>query len=707
MKVGFQLTAVSLVLLQSLAASGAEVFFTEARVAAEPSSSEAEKASPPTLGSPGEGNRDIAPSTVEAENKLSVNAAADVTFTEQRSQLKPAQSNATTALKSNPVIVSKEIVERPTSLPLAATIEVPAVSTPDGQHNARVDVEIAAALPGPESDQSDNATTSVTFTEKRSSLELAGGDVRLAQESSRQLESYRKAESSAARASASKNSNPVASALIGRQVVLSNVEFEGNTVVSDSALRDVAAPFIGRPIGLSDLEELRLALTRAYTDEGYLNSGAVLPDQKVVNGNIVYNFVEGELASINIDGEGRLRKDYISERVLKGAARPFNSVALQQNFQLLLNDPLIERMDAQLMALPTLGESELNLRVTRARPYNFALIGSNHGAPSLGEQQYSLAGVVRNIAGLGDHLSISTVGNANKFNLTTAYEVPLSSKETRVRVQFTTADSSVVEEPLDELDIESDTIGAEVAITRTLSRKVGREVTAGTALSVRENSNRLQKLPFDFSLGDVDGRSRASVFKLWRESVTRRSKDVLAARATLNVGVELFDATAHDDGRPDGQFTSLQGQLQYSRRFQGNDGNLLIRGEGQLSSRKLLSLERFALGGASTVRGYRENELVRDEALFLSAEYRYTFLRSHQYGNFQFAPFLDFGYGRNDGFFKDEQTLVSTGFGLLWNLRSRVSGELYYGAALRDVEDRGDSGNLQENGVHLKLAVEL
>lgn len=543
----------------------------------------------------------------------------------------------------------------------------------------------------------------VTYVEERTLFETAGDDVRLIKDSSRRLEPYQYA----VKPPVPTARRPLASAQVGRQVVLSNVEFDGNTVISDSALRKVAAPYIGRPIGLSDLEQLRVELTKSYTEQGYLNSGAVLPDQQVVNGNIVFNLVEGELAGLNIDGEGRLREDYIAERVLKGAAKPFNSLALQQNFQLLLNDPLIERMDAQLMALPALGESELNLSVTRARPYDFTITGSNHGAPSLGEQQLSVAGVIRNLSGLGDHLTISTGGNANKFNLTTAYEVPLSSKETRLRVELTTAGSSVIEEPLDALDIESDTVGAEVAVTRTLRREVGREVIAGTSLSVRENRNRLRDQPFDFSLGEEDGRSRASVIRLWSESIKRRNRDVLAARATLNAGFEMFGATAHDDGRPDGQFYSLQGQVQYSRLYQGNDGNLIFRAEGQLSSRKLLSLERFALGGAGSVRGYRENELVRDEAIFLSAEYRYTFLRSAQYGTFQLAPFLDLGSGRNDGVFKDEQSLVSTGLGLLWNYRSRVSGELYYGASMRDVEERGNDETLQEDGIHLKVSVDL
>ena len=141
-----------------------------------------------------------------------------------------------------------------------------------------------------------------------------------------------------------------AQARSGRYVIISNVEFEGNEVVDDSILKSVSQPFIGRRIGLSDLEELRVQLTQAYVDRGYLNSGALLPDQKVEAGNIVYQIVEGEVSEVNIEGEGDLREKYIAERILKDATEPFNALQLQENFQLLLDDPLIERMDGQLQS---------------------------------------------------------------------------------------------------------------------------------------------------------------------------------------------------------------------------------------------------------------------------------------------------------------------------------------------------------------------
>ena len=492
----------------------------------------------------------------------------------------------------------------------------------------------------------------------------------------------------------------------GRYVVISSVEFEGNEVLSDLELTDVAKTFIGRRIGLSDLEELRIQLSQAYVDRGYLNSGALLPDQKVEDGRIVYVIVEGEIAKVDIEGEGNLREKYISERILKNATNPFNSFALQENFQLLLDDPLIERLDGQLQTLPEKGKTALSLNVLRAKPYDVSIVASNHGALSLGSQQVLLSALTRNVSGVGDEVGVTLGGNQNKKNIAVYYEIPLSSEETRVRAEISIADSTVVEEPFDTVDIESKTSGIDISVTRDLKRNINAKSTVGTGFALRDNSNTLASEPFSFSRGELDGKSRVAVARVWHDLVQRGNNDVLALRSTLNMGLDMFGSTVHSEELPSSEFFTLQGQLQYSRRVLKNRSQMLLRLDAQLSDSELLPLQRFSLGGATSVRGYRENELVRDRALFASAELRYPVLNSSQYGDFLLVPFLDFGYGANKGQFSAEERLASVGVGVLWNFRKSFAAELYFGAPLRDL-DGSDGNSLQEKGMHLQVSAQL
>ena len=70
----------------------------------------------------------------------------------------------------------------------------------------------------------------------------------------------------------------------------------------------------------------------------------------------------------------------------------------------------------------------------------------------------------------------------------------------------------------------------------------------------------------------------------------------------------------------DGRFIAWLGQLQYVYRLPSSllDSQVVGPLDGQLASDPLLSIEKFAIGGARTVRVYRENQLVRDNGVVAS-----------------------------------------------------------------------------------------
>lgn len=71
---------------------------------------------------------------------------------------------------------------------------------------------------------------------------------------------------------------------------------------------------------------------------------------------------------------------------------------------------------------------------------------------------------------------------------------------------------------------------------------------------------------------------------------------------------------------PDGKFFTWSGQFQWAWRLPYWDSEVLFRSDVQLASEALLSLEKLPVGGANSVRGYRENQLVRDNGWLSSLE---------------------------------------------------------------------------------------
>lgn len=109
----------------------------------------------------------------------------------------------------------------------------------------------------------------------------------------------------------------------------------------------------------------------------------------------------------------------------------------------------------------------------------------------------------------------------------------------------------------------------------------------------------------------------------------RDAKRVLAARSQFSFGIDAFDATINNSGGaiPDGYFLAWIGQCQWVQQL--SPRNLIVaRIDTQLTPDLLLSLEQFSLGGVDTVRGYQQNQLVADNGLLASLEFRIPLTRN-------------------------------------------------------------------------------
>jgi hemolysin activation/secretion protein len=158
---------------------------------------------------------------------------------------------------------------------------------------------------------------------------------------------------------------------------------------------------------------------------------------------------------------------------------------------------------------------------------------------------------------------------------------------------------------------------------------------------------------------------------------------------------------------PNGTFCAWLAQGQYLRRLGGSQNQLIWNTSFQWASDPLLSLEQFSLGGANTVRGYRENQVVRDMGFLTSVELRFPLLETGTGAPiFEVAPFLDLGWGWNTRGSKPQPSdLSSAGVGLIYNPHRRVNARLYWGYGFREFKQ--SSSDLQDHGLHFKVTFTL
>jgi hemolysin activation/secretion protein len=494
--------------------------------------------------------------------------------------------------------------------------------------------------------------------------------------------------------------------------VLRGVQVAGSTVLSMADIARVAAPFLGRPTGLADVEEIRRQVTLLYVDRGYINSGAVIPDQTVANGVLTLQAVEGRLTGIEVTGNRHLSSSYVTDRLRRGLSVPFNVNDLGRQQQILLQDSSLTRLNLSIQPGLAPGEARLVGDVTEASRYTLTTQVANNQSPTVGEIRGQLGGAIVNLIGVGDLLALQ-YGRSDGINDGTAsYSLPIASDDTRISLRYDANSTLVTSQSLTPLNITSryDSIG--LGLSRPFYRTPEQALVLGLSAEWRRSQTFILGQPFSFAAGADNGKTNVTALRFYQDWLDRNAERVVALRSTFSLGVNALGATA-TPVPPTGQFFTWLGQAQYVRRIFGN-WEVLARGSLQLSKDPLFPIEQFVLGGFSTVRGYREYLTATDNAVVGTLELRIPVGRvplpfggtTPDTGFVQLAPFFDHGTGWNTRRATPvNSNLSSVGLGVRWLIGFGTAAEAYYGYALNHVVGRGTS--LQDNGLHFRIVTSV
>ena len=507
------------------------------------------------------------------------------------------------------------------------------------------------------------------------------------------------------------------------RVFVHDIHVVGSTVFSEEEIAAVTKPYRNRTLTTEDLEQLRLALTLLYVNHGYITSGAVIPDQDVTLGVITIQIIEGTLSRIDVDGTNWFRRGYLSDRIGLGAGTPLRLEPIQERLQLLQRDARIERINAELRPGEQRGDSILAVKIQEASPWKVWLDFNNYQTPTVGAERGLITLAHQNVTGHGDVFSFTSGGSRGVHPIIdTSYTLPLNRYDTTFTASYRRNEFVVISDAFRALNLnsESEVIGFTVRhpLYRTLSDELAVAMT-GEHLYNKVTSDFDQPgQPSLFIPGSSNtGVSTVSALRFLQEYVHRTPSSVFAARSRFSVGFDVLGATIHSrdertvggDALPSGRFFSWLGQVQAVKRLDQLWGTQILgRVDLQLSNNRLFPLEQIPVGGRFSVRGYRENTLIRDNAFLASLESRIPLLKFPSGEDMvQFAQFVDMGHAWiSRGNTPDPQTLASVGLGLRWNVlpRDRARFELYWGVPLNHVSH--GHGNLQDQGIHLQVVVQ-
>ncbi|MDH5232230.1 MAG: BamA/TamA family outer membrane protein [Gammaproteobacteria bacterium] len=463
------------------------------------------------------------------------------------------------------------------------------------------------------------------------------------------------------------------------------IAFEGEAIIPKADFERLTTNYQQRIVTIEELYTLRAQLNRYLVAKGYINSQIIIPDQKIENGIVRYALKPGELSAIELNGNKKLSKADIERGVLPYVSKPLNINQLASvihNLELL---PEVDKVNAQIYPsnLPT--RAVLSLNVDETKDWQLYTGINNHRSSNIGQDRYYLGGSYEQLFTSSDHVAMDLGLTEGIKELSFAYRYgKLFSAANDLSMFYTRSDAAIIDAAFRDLHIES--------VSRSYGLKLDRKLNFGGAqrwsshLQLDARSSRQQFLDraesLDTTRGAEQGLSKSVNLQIGLQWLRSSERWIVQMAGQMRQGFKLMDAS-QNDGQVNGQYSSFNSQLLMAWRLPFWRSQLRFRSMAQYTSKRVLAVETFAVGGANSVRGYEENTFVRDNGLISSMEWHVPVAlkilsRSRQSLNWlmfaDYARVLDHDVALTRESYR-AQSLSSVGLGLNWKAWRRLYAE--------------------------------
>lgn len=497
-----------------------------------------------------------------------------------------------------------------------------------------------------------------------------------------------------------------------QRVFIRKIQVTGSTIFENKDFEMIVRPFRGQEIGRDQIQAIASEITQLYLNKGYITTRAQPVGQDIVDDVLEIRIIEGSLRDIEIEGNRHLNSSYILQRVKLGVGQPLNVNKLEEQLRLLRANPLLKTVEAGLRPTGLPGQSDLVVSVKEANRFSANIGIDNYSPPSIGSERFGGLIGFRNLSGIGDEISASfyrtTTGGSTVLDF--VYSIPVNPMNGQIRLRATPTWTRVTEAPFDELGIGGNRQLYELVLRQPIVRSPRQEFAVSTGFTYQTGQTFLfDRIPTPFGVGpDENGISRTSVFQIGQDFTHRDSTGAWSVRSQLNFGVDILDATVNPAPIPDGRFFSWLGKFQRAQQL-GQNHLLLLQADLQLTPHTLLPAQQFVIGGAQSVRGYRQNARSGDNGLRFSIEDRITVKRNRSGDpTMQLVPFIEVGTiwntPSNPNPTARQTTLFGAGLSFLWDdvlSIKNLSLRLDYGFPFIDLDDRGN--NIQDSSLYFRL----
>jgi hemolysin activation/secretion protein len=424
---------------------------------------------------------------------------------------------------------------------------------------------------------------------------------------------------------------------------------------------------------VSMFDAINVAIGRYYREKGFFLARAFIPEQKIENGLVAINIVEGYIDQVVISGNRLYSDEQVSELFgpLQGEAIFLDNV---ENAVFIAND--YPGMKANVLFGPGLepGSAALQVNIKEETSDGYVTF-DNYGSTFTGENRLRGNYQFYNLLGLADRLDLNgilTLQPQNSLYYDIAYQQPVLANRYLVGGSYNSNEFDVGGD-LTDLGINGTSTALRGFMTRIMSRGRTARLTSTVDLSLKESTSRVVSSLNSRDKLAVIGTSANYAGTSWSSSSAYQQ-----ISAKLSIGLAGFLGSMDNNGdglsgrrgsiqdRAGGDFTKIN--IDYLRVSQLTEfQSLLLRFSGQTTPDILTSMEQFSLGGPDTVRAYPVAEALVDKAWLVSVEWRADAspeIPQTWLNKLLFSVFYDYATGTlNEPLTNDFASVSLSGFG--------------------------------------------
>ncbi len=483
--------------------------------------------------------------------------------------------------------------------------------------------------------------------------------------------------------------------------VLNSITFKGYTAFTEEELMNLICDKVGTRVTVGDLVGITNMVTEFYQKHGYISSVAYLAPQKVQDGNIVINIMEGKYGNVAINGNKWNRTSYLNNEFLKDKYIEPGNLLNVNDIRESLKELNASGYMSGSISLEDNEESaeltDLQLTVKDRFPLDFDFRWDDMGTTSTGLNRAIFFAGLYNLTGFGDQLYSTTTLARHSIGQGVMYSVPLSkTKETKLSLGYSYSGADVAGD-MSFLELESKSHNFFANISRRLIKTDNYKLYGDIGLDIRNTSTEW--------LGGYDLYDYKS--RKLKANLSNIKDDFYGkwfANIGTSVGLDWFDATnlldfglgtegVYKHSVPSNKGVSVSGNIARIQVLPLRSTGI-FQARGQWASRALLPSDKMSFGGMSSIRGYEESSIIKDYGASASAEIRFPvpFLRMILPEKLKFvddsirlAGFYDVGWfgnrhASNDG----PDYLMSVGGGAILKLTRYLSANVYIGVPVGD-----------------------